>query len=101
MDSWEAGMQNWTDDILVEFQKRRGYDATPYLPALAGRVVGSAEISDRFLWDFRRTLADLFAENHYGTMAELLQPARRGHLRRSGRRLDGDYGRHATEQKQS
>ena len=62
MDSWEAGMQNWTDDMIPEFQKRRGYDPTPYLPVLAGRVVESAEVSDRFLWDFRRTLADMYAE---------------------------------------
>jgi hypothetical protein len=34
-------------------------------------VVESAEVSDRFLWDFRRTLDDLFAENHFGTMAEM------------------------------
>jgi hypothetical protein len=72
LDSWEAGMQNWTDEMLVEFRKRRGYDPTPYLPALAGRVVGSAEISDRFLWDFRRTLADMFAENHYGVATRWL-----------------------------
>ena len=38
---------------------RRGYDPTPYLPALTGRIVGDAETSDRFLWDFRRTLADI------------------------------------------
>jgi len=68
MDSWEAGMQNWTDEMIAEFQRRRGYDPTPYLPILAGRVVGSAEVSDRFLWDFRRTLADMFAEEFYGTM---------------------------------
>jgi hypothetical protein len=68
MDSWEAGMQNWTDEMIAEFQRRRGYDPTPYLPILAGRVVGSADISDRFLWDFRRTLADMFAEDFYGTM---------------------------------
>ncbi|MBN1571333.1 MAG: glycoside hydrolase [Acidobacteria bacterium] len=73
MDSWEAGMQNWTDDMISQFEKRRGYDPTPYLPALAGRVVGSADLSDRFLWDFRRTIADLIAEAHYGTMAALLR----------------------------
>ncbi len=72
MDSWEAGMQNWTDDMIPEFQKRRGYDPTPYLPVLAGRVVGSAEISDRFLWDFRRTLADMYAGEFYGTMDDQL-----------------------------
>jgi hypothetical protein len=66
MDSWEAGVENWTDDMIPEFQKRRGYDPTPYLPALTGRIVESAEVSDRFLWDFRRTIADLLAENHYG-----------------------------------
>ena len=70
MDSWEAGMQNWTEEMASEFRKRRGYDPTPYLPVLAGRVVGSAEVSDRFLWDFRRTLADMWADNHYGVMAE-------------------------------
>ena len=68
MDSWEAGMQNWTDDMAEEFKARRGYDPTPYLPVLAGHVVQSAEVSDRFLWDFRRTLADLFADSYYGTM---------------------------------
>jgi hypothetical protein len=68
MDSWEAGMQNWTDDMISEFQKRRGYDPTPYLPVLAGRVVENADVSDRFLWDFRRTLADLYAGDFYGTM---------------------------------
>ena len=68
MDSWEAGMQNWTDEMIAEFQRRRGYDPTPYLPILAGRVVGSAEVSDRFLWDFRRTLADMYAEEFYGAM---------------------------------
>jgi hypothetical protein len=72
MDSWEAGMDNWTDSILGDFQKRRGYDPVPYLPALTGRVVMNANVSDRFLWDFRRTLADLWAENHYGTMTGLL-----------------------------
>ena len=68
MDSWEAEMQNWTDDMIADFRRLRGYDPVPYLPALAGRVVGSADISDRFLWDFRRTVADLLADAHYGTM---------------------------------
>jgi hypothetical protein len=72
LDSWEAGMQNWTDDMIGEFTRRRGYDPTPYLPCLAGRVVVSSEISDRFLWDFRRTLADMFAENHFRVITEYL-----------------------------
>jgi hypothetical protein len=55
-----------------EFRDRRAYDPTPYLPVLTGRVVESAEVSDRFLWDLRRTIADLTAECHYGATAEFL-----------------------------
>ena len=33
-----------------EFQRRRGYDLTPYLPTYTGRVVTSQEVSERFLW---------------------------------------------------
>ena len=73
MDSWEAGMQNWTDDMIQQFAQRRGYDPRPYLPVLAGRVVGSADLSDRFLWDFRRTIVDLLAEAHYGTIDRMLK----------------------------
>ena len=72
MDSWEAGMQNWTDDMIAQFSRRRGYDPRPWLPVLAGRVVGSAALSDRFLWDFRRTLADMYADEFYGTMSDEL-----------------------------
>ena len=72
LDSWEAGMQNWTDNMLTEFKNRRGYDLTPFLPCLSGRVVGNSDISDRVLWDFRRTLADMFAENHYAVLTEFL-----------------------------
>jgi hypothetical protein len=72
LDSWEAGMQNWTDKMLVEFKNRRGYDLTPFLPCLSGRVIGNSDISDRVLWDFRRTLADMFAENHYAVLTEFL-----------------------------
>jgi hypothetical protein len=69
-DSIEVGPQNWTDNILEEFKQRRGYDARPWLPALTGVVIKSSEDTDRFLWDFRRTLGQLLAENHYGEIAD-------------------------------
>lgn len=68
-DSAETGAQNWTDDMLTEFRQRRGYDAHVWLPALTGVIVQSPEASDKFLWDFRRTIAELFAQNHYGEIA--------------------------------
>jgi hypothetical protein len=72
-DSWEAGTQNWTDNIIQEFRKRRGYDPTPWLPVLTGRIVRSAAASDQFLWDFRKTIADLTADDHYGQVEASLK----------------------------
>lgn len=70
-DSFEDGFPNWTPKILDQFKKYRGYDATPYLPVLLGYVIGSAEISDRFLNDYRKTLGDCMADEHYKRFAEL------------------------------
>ena len=71
-DSWEDGTQNWTDDMFAQFKAHRGYDMHPWIPVLTGHVVESSEASDRFLYDFRRTLSDLVAENHYDQMTVLL-----------------------------
>jgi hypothetical protein len=68
LDSWEAGCENWTPLMAEEFKKRRGYALDPWIPALTGTIIGSAEQTQRFLWDYRRTLADLVAENHYGSI---------------------------------
>ena len=75
IDSWEILLPNWTMKYLDAFRQYRGYDARPYLPALAGRTVGSAEISDRFLHDFRKTLGDCVAENYFGRLTTLAQAA--------------------------
>lgn len=71
IDSWENGSQNWTARMREEFQTRRGYDMTAYLPVFTGRVVGSLEISERFLWDVRRTVSELVIENYAGEFRRL------------------------------
>lgn len=68
-DSIEAGPSNWTPALVEHFTKLRGYDPRPWLPVLTGTIVGSRSQSDAFLYDFRRTLADLIASEHYGTVA--------------------------------
>ena len=70
-DSWEMGSQNWSPEFRAEFRKRRGYDLTKFLPAFSGRVVGSPELSERFLWDVRHTAQELVVENHVGYLARL------------------------------
>jgi hypothetical protein len=92
-DSWEAGTQNWTENLIAEFTKRRGYDPRPWLPVLTGRVVESSASSDRFLWDFRRTLSDMLAEYHYDLLETLLKERGLGHYGESheqGRAFIGD-----------
>lgn len=71
IDSYEVGSQNWTPKFRSEFTKRRGYDPLPMLPTLTGRIIDSREKTERFLWDYRRTIADLFAENYYGHFGDL------------------------------
>ena len=69
MDSHEAGAQNWTDDMLDEFKRRRGYDFRPYLPLMAGYCV--AANAEEILADFRKTCVELIAERYYGTFDAL------------------------------
>ena len=71
-DSWEAGYQNWTDGILDDFKGLRGYDPKPWLPALTGRVVQSSDATDKFLWDFRRTIADLLITSNFDQVRDSL-----------------------------
>jgi alpha-L-rhamnosidase len=71
IDSWEVGSQNWTLGFREEFQAQRGYDPVSYLPILTGRAIESCEKSERFLWDLRRTVADLLLENYAGHLREI------------------------------
>ncbi|HVU55960.1 MAG TPA: glycosyl hydrolase [Puia sp.] len=66
IDSWEMGSQNWTPHFREEFIRRRGYDPQPFYPVYLGNIVGSLEISERFLWDLRQTAQELMLEYHAG-----------------------------------
>ena len=55
IDSWEVGIQNWTEGMAETFRRRNGYDLTPFYPLLvAGHAVESNDVSERFLWDLRQ-----------------------------------------------
>ncbi len=70
-DSWEMGVVNWSEDLREEFIKRRGYDPIPYIAAITGQIVENREVSDRFLYDFRKTVGDCIADRMYGEFAKL------------------------------
>ncbi len=70
-DSYETGGQNWTDHFIRDFKEVYGYDPVPFIPVYNGETVGSTDISDRFLWDARRLIADQIAYNYVGGLREV------------------------------
>lgn len=72
LDSYEAGHMNWTQNMLAEFENRRGYKMTPYIPVLTGHIVGNLYQSEKFLWDFRKTIGEMISDYHYDTIGEEL-----------------------------
>jgi hypothetical protein len=83
VDSLEIEGANWCDDMLLEFEKRRGYALTPYLPFILfktgrmGRALtedygtklsGQAqETIQRVRFDFESTRMELFRERFLET----------------------------------
>jgi hypothetical protein len=86
IDSYEAGNQNWTPNFRDEFKRRKGYDPLPWLVTLGAtvqnggknppaRIVGSAEQTARFEWDYRNLISTLYYENGWQPAAELIHAA--------------------------
>ncbi len=71
---------------------------TKFLPVLTGRIVGSRAQSEAFLWDFRRTQADMLAENHYGDRNEVFRKVRRGPVCGSHGNQHADHWRRSSQQ---
>lgn len=70
IDSYEVGYQTWTPTFATEFAQRRGYPLLDWLPAMTGRVVDDISSTERFLWDIRKTQAELFNNAYYQGFAD-------------------------------
>ncbi len=70
LPSYEVRGSLWTEDLIEQFARYRGYDPTPYLPTLMGYVIGSREQTDRFKYDFDKTMGDLLVDAYYRTASE-------------------------------
>lgn len=66
-DSLEVFRSDWTGDLIEEFHKRRGYDLTPYLPALIGDI-GDKTAAVRRDWGL--TLSELADERYLTPLRE-------------------------------
>ena len=70
-DSYEMGSQNWSDNYTEKFLEKFNYNPVKYLPVFSGRIVGSVDESERFLWDLRRLTADLIAYEYVGGLKKI------------------------------
>ena len=77
-DSLELEGSNWCEDMLTEFQKRRGYDLMPFLPFVLYKIAGMGntwvydhgadhgpdfrEMIQRMRYDFELTRTELLKE---------------------------------------
>ncbi len=61
----------WTDSFPAIFKERQGYEIDKYLPVLAGWEIRN--ITERFLYDFKRTVSDQLIYSHYQTGTEFLE----------------------------
>jgi len=83
IDSYEAGNQTWTPNFTEEFIKLKGYDPTPWFltfgktitsftKSTQPRVLGSAELTKRFEWDYNDVINTLFMNNGFRTAKKML-----------------------------
>ena len=75
IDSYEVGGQNWSECLPEEFHARRGAAIGKNLLTVCGYAVGGGEAAAKFLWDFQRTIGELYCENYYDRYAELCREA--------------------------
>ena len=71
IDSYETGINAWTEGFEEQFADANGYRMRRWLPTVAGYVINSVDQTERFLWDYRRTAADLFIDNYFTYFKEL------------------------------
>ena len=68
--SYEVVGPVWSPGFLDDFKKLRGYDMTPFLPAVFGASVVDSETTARFLFDYRKTLSDVLIRAYYAAARE-------------------------------
>jgi hypothetical protein len=68
-DEPDYGFIPWTDTIIDQFQKRKGYDVRPYLASFTQRR-GLTEQQQRAKADYWDVWSAIFSENFFGTQSK-------------------------------
>ncbi|MDO8539623.1 MAG: glycosyl hydrolase [Opitutaceae bacterium] len=73
--SYEVVGKVWSPVFAGEFKRRRGYELTKYLPTIFGARIGDADTTERFLFDYQKTLGEVVVDAYYRTSAEVARAA--------------------------
>ncbi|MBI5771889.1 MAG: hypothetical protein HZA93_29220 [Verrucomicrobia bacterium] len=73
--SYEVVGKVWSPVFAGEFQRRRGYDLTKWLPAIFGARIGDDLATERFLFDYKKTLGEVVVDAYYRTAREIARAA--------------------------
>ncbi len=63
---WTGGFQEW-------FEKYHGYNPVNWLPVFLGWEIKNKDLSDRFQYDYKKTVSDLLIYSHYTTGSEVCE----------------------------
>jgi hypothetical protein len=86
-DLWTSGLSNlylasyevrgviWSPGFAKEFQRRRGYEMTRFIPAIFGSTVDDEETTARFLFDYRKTLGETLIDAYYNSARDAAHKA--------------------------
>lgn len=87
IDSYEAGHQSWSVGFRQTFIKEKGYDPLPWMVSLSSaltsakrnnnpqRVIEDSLQTERFEWDYRDVIAQMFIENGWKPAAKMINEA--------------------------
>jgi hypothetical protein len=73
--SYEVRGPIWSPGFAQEFERRRGYSMVRWLPAVFGSQVTNEELTDRFLFDYRKTLGEVLINAYYRVAREAAHEA--------------------------
>lgn len=75
LPSYEVRGPIWSPGFTAEFQRRRGYEMTRFIPAIFGATVDDEETTRRFLFDYRKTLGEVLIDAYYNAASQAAHQA--------------------------
>lgn len=72
-DSYEVLGMLWTEKLFDVFEEQMGYSMIPFISVFDGYTVENKEITDRFLYDYKKVWSDLIINSHYKKATEICE----------------------------